>query len=534
MVKLELLDMPLEVVSNVFEFLPGQDKKNLALTCSAVLNIVAPTLYSTVRLFYDESQPENGFGGLPQLIDVDHLISSPRFPLGYARRLSIERNRSSDLASLKRGPRRRSSTKEQNEFAGTADRAIELILNRFKDGQLDSIRLDYQTTYKTFALICGRQKKLRTLSLGDFKPGGLRSKFPNKILTPGSLTLESLEIREIDERVGCLTTVFRILNQNSTTLRTLRIGDPTHPTNTRSTVVSYARLLRTQTNVPLTRIDLPALERISIVHDYSNERFWNVFQRIVHCGKSLSHIRISCSADPYILIQQLVARGANGIESIQTNNCRRYTFRDFQGMMVKQQLPRIYGLETLQMQMYTHEEGEFEAAYASRQTLKRLWLRCSSYCDPKKCLSMSGILDYSTNTSLSSDKWPLLEELAIGAPQWASIETNSWFELPMLRSLKVLRLLRWDSSPFRLETPLEVNLIRPKIEAYVDWIHCWCGVAYEELPNLRVIVVETAFSQGCPGTIIRIPFYFVAYYSGESPRLNGTLPFIDAIALPKA
>ncbi|KAK6504643.1 hypothetical protein TWF481_006582 [Arthrobotrys musiformis] len=527
MPRLELLDMPLEVVTNIFQWLPGKDQKNLALTCSAVLNIVAPTLYRTARLFYAEPGKDVKFDGLPRLADISHLISSPQFPLGYTKSLSIKRKRGHDSSAP--NPKRRQwvygrDKKEQMEFTETADKAIGLILNRFNEGQLESIRLDHQTTYNTFKLICERQKKIRSLDLGEFRPGGNRCKIPNQILIPGSLALESLEICEIDERVTCLVTFIKILHQNSPTLKRLRIGDQTHPQKPRLTASAWARRPRSKTNLPFSRIDFPALEQISIIHDHSAERFWDMFQDIAYCGSKLSHVRISCFTDPYVLIQRLVSKGADGIKSIQTNNCRRRNHAAFQSP-VHNQLPRIKSLETLQMQVCTHEEGEFQAAYLGRTTIKRLWLQCSANCDPKKCRSMAGLLDYATNTSLSSDKWPVLEELAIGAPQWKKSESDlagGWLELPMLRSLKILRLLQWQTGTQQQKNQQTVELLLPRVENYVNLIYCWSMVAYGKLPNLRIIVVDTETGQGCPGTAIFRPLYFVVYPIDEFVDADGT------------
>ncbi|KAK6500930.1 hypothetical protein TWF506_003688 [Arthrobotrys conoides] len=144
MPRLELLDMPLEVVTNIFLLLPGKDQKCLALTCTAVLNIVAPKLYHTVRLFYDEPQKDGKLSGLPRLDDIEHLVSSPRFPLGYAKCLSIERKESeSDASNSKR--KLWISKREQTELTETADKAIELILRRFNKGQLESIKSVYRS-----------------------------------------------------------------------------------------------------------------------------------------------------------------------------------------------------------------------------------------------------------------------------------------------------------------------------------------------------------------------------------------------------
>ncbi|KAF3137399.1 hypothetical protein TWF594_007528 [Orbilia oligospora] len=522
MSRLELLDMPLEVVTNIFQFLPGQDQKSLALTSSAVLNIVAPTLYRTVRLYYDGSEKDSKLSGLPRLDDIEHLVSSPRFPLGYAKSLSIEKKDSGLNASNSK----RSlwiSRKEQTDLTKASDKAIELILRRFNKGQLESIKFGHQTTYKTLKIICEDQQKLRSLDLGEFRPGGHRSTIPNHTLAPGSLTLQSLEISEIDERVTCLTTFIKILNQNSATLQRLRIGDPTHPRKPRLTASSWARRPRSKTKLPFTRIYFPVLEQISIIHDHFAERFWDAFQEIVHCGKNLSRIRISCFTDPYVLIQRLVAKGADRIKFIQINNCRRRNHSAFQSPL-HNQLPQMRALETLQLQMCTHDDGEFQAAYTSRATLRRLWLQCSANCDPKTCRSMSGLLDYATNVSLSSDKWPVLEELAIGAPQWKNsgpASNESWLELPMLRSLKVLRLLQWQTSTQQQRNSQTVEKILPRVEAYVNLLYCWSGIAFGEPPSLRIVVVDTDIGSGCPGTAVQAPLYFVIYHFDDFVQEDG-------------
>ncbi|KAK6360162.1 hypothetical protein TWF730_006313 [Orbilia blumenaviensis] len=523
MPRLELLDMPLEVASNIFQLLPGKDQKNLALTCSAVLNIVAPTLYSAVRLYYDEPGDDGAFNGLPRINDIQHLISSQQFPLAYAKHLSIERKEPHSIAA-KSKPRPFTSAKnDQIELTEMADRGLELILKRFGDNQLKSIRLAHQTTYKTFALICKHQKKLRKLDLGHFKPGGRRSKVPNQILTPGSLGLEFLEIRDIDDRVTCLTTVMGILHQNSATLRRLRIGDPKHPGKPRLTASSWARRPRSKTKLPFAKIDLLALKQISIIHDHSAERFWDIFQNVVHCGGELSHIRISCFTDPYVLVQKLVAKGADGIKSIQISNCRRRGQGAFQ-VPVHNQLPRLSLLETVQLQMCTHEEGEFLPAYISRSTTKRLWLQCTANCDPTTCRSMSGLLDTKSNITLSPDNWPMLEELAIGAPQLINPATShpedSLSKLPMLASLKVLRLLQWQTA-VQIKCPPTAERLQLQVQAFVDTLYSWCAGAYKKLPNLRLIVVDTEIGGGCPGTAIHAPLYFVVYHFGQMPQADG-------------
>ncbi|KAK6345656.1 hypothetical protein TWF718_007566 [Orbilia javanica] len=527
MSRLELLDMPLEVVTNIFRFVPGQDQKSLALTSSAVLNIVAPWLYRTARLFYDEPEKGEALGGLPRLSDVEYFVSSAPYPLAYAKCLSLERNES----SVSNIPKRRSwiSKKEETELTETADKAIELILKQFKTGQLERIKLGHQTTYKIFKIICEDQKRLRSLDLGEFKPGGHRSTIPNHLLTPGLLVLESLEICSIDERVTCLTNFVKILHQNSATLRRLRMGDPTHPKKPRLTASSWARRPRSKTKLPFTSIHFQALEQISIVHDHFSERFWDTFQDVVYCGDKLSHIRISCFTDPYVLVQRLVARGADGVKSIQINNCRRRGHGIFQSPP-HNQIPRIKSLETLQLQMCTHEEGEFQAAYIGRATLKRLWLQCSMNCDPKTCRSMSGLLDYTTNVSLSTDQWPVLEELAIGAPQWKNSGPSSvenWLELPMLKSLKILRLLQWQTSTQQQKSLQTVEKIQQRIETYVTLLYCWSMIAYESLPSLRIIVVDTEIGTGCPGTGIHAPLYFVIYhfYDPAQPEQSNS-PFV--------
>lgn len=321
-----------------------------------------------------------------------------------------------------------------------------------------------------------------------------------------------------------MTTFIKVLHQNSPTLRKLRIGDPTHPKKPRLTASSWARRPRSKTKLPFTRINFPVLEQISIVHDHFAERFWATFQDIVYCGESLSHMRISCFTDPYVLIQRLVSKGAEGIKSIQINNCRRRNHSAFQ-LPVHNQLPQIKSLETLQLQMCTHEEGEFQAAYIGRSTIKRLWLQCSANCDPKTCRSMAGLLDYTKPVSLSSDKWTRLEELAIGAPQWKNsgpAAVESWLELPMLRSLKILRLLQWQTGTQQQKNLQTVERLQPRVETYVKILYCWSSLVYEKLPNLRIIVVDTDISSGCPGTAIQAPLYFVVYRFEDPVQADGT------------
>ncbi|KAK6536515.1 hypothetical protein TWF281_000743 [Arthrobotrys megalospora] len=531
-VALGLFNLPPELVCKIFEYLPGKDLKGMALCGSAAFKITAPILYRTIRLFYKEDETDflSRSDKNPERMTIELCtddvrdLQQSKLALGHATRVRIQRKILGWMDSD-------SKYFYEVKMSAATDGEMRSIFEQFDEGQLDRVKIDYETSITTLIDICSRQKNIRDLYLGDLT---LRGVTPDIELLDSTRALhfpklESLEISMIDD--GARPLVLLILHQNSSTLRRMTIGGRTHARHLRRLAYKVNRMKIPP--LPFNTIHFPSLEQLFIMYsctDLQSMILWEAFKDMASVGGNLKRIRLSGFTMPYAFIQKLLptSEATSRIESLQMSNSE-YHWQQLEadkatGSLIP--LPQMSSLSTLHMDFCTKMDTEFQAAYTSRRTLKRLWLQCPFRSNPVNDPIISELWD-SSSLPLDHDRWPLLEELALQVPQrrGATIRfATIWKKIPMLKSLKILRLIfceehfdggiDWD--PFEAPPPIPYE---NNINVYTNQLYNWSTTNYGEPPNLRLMIVDTQSRYTPAGEYRAISHYF-SIYPSEIPGVT--------------
>ncbi|KAF3225680.1 hypothetical protein TWF106_002196 [Orbilia oligospora] len=495
-----LLQLPVEVVQRVFPYLALKDLRNFACCSSTLFKITIPILYRSFCIYFAEptAEPIVSPANLETIMDLSDLTIR-----------SFKKLYVSKIGSLKPRPLR-------PFISDMDDVMLRLILKKFGNGQLRTIRFENTISSRTLALILERQTNLNELEISDL--GALRELYNPYIFPPSLFTqplrLTSFSVGEILQWTAL--TVLKIVHQSASTLRKLRFGDPRHHDTSRLPIWeetiepdsemgsmpadSYGEpfvrreerhfaALRSQ--LEFGEINLPLLERLYIVHDSQFAKFMRFAIRMISNCHRLRIIRISSSNDPCSLVQRLVNTGSRSIESLQIGQCTDRTPSSSPSLSpprVPQPLPRIPSLKTLQLTNDTHTSDVF-ANFEHPMELRRLWLHClPAHCHPLECPIISRVFEYSdplSRMSMLHENWSRLEELAIPHPGWSKV--------PLLPSLKVLRLLDWLKLNDYIERSDRHLDSITKMQAYVTKLYKFSDANYDHPPELKLIIMDEEY-----------------------------------------
>ncbi|KAK6542447.1 hypothetical protein TWF694_006400 [Orbilia ellipsospora] len=497
--------------------LPHQDLRNLALSCWTVRDFVAPILYRVLRLHYDASPEAQGLRN--DEIDAVFQISASTFQ--NFKRFNIKTT--DDFLGLRDD---NTDAKSQHSPARKAIALVDKILNKFGDGQLESLRFETETSVATLAHILRTQYNLRDLHIGDFyeqkyTPFKQQFRIPPLLSAKHEIQLESLAFAEIQPQM--LSTMRGVLRQTSRSLKRLQIG---HPEYRNDPDLDHWASWRTRWphQLPIEEIlregrdetlklgevfGLPALEQLYVLNDTESTRLLEFLIFVTDNGEpyaKLTRLRLSACYYDTILVEKVTSKAPN-IQSLQISVC------NFPLATVESILPSTKPLHTLQIsRCFDADLTDWLPVNFHRQSLRRLWLECTYNCDPNLCPSMSKFWDATINPyPLSSENWPVLEELAIGYPGWERI--------PTINSLKVLRILldrQEIADQDGNETDNEIQAEECFRECIKDYAEKLCQQFNnnEEPPQLRIVVLERA-NDTCIRSNAHLPCYFVINYKRD-------------------
>ncbi|KAK6500933.1 hypothetical protein TWF506_003691 [Arthrobotrys conoides] len=497
---MDLLKLPVEVIQKIFPYLPLKDLRNLARCSSAMFKIAIPILYRSLSLYFAEP-----IDYVIQPVHLEEIMDISDSTFGGFRKLYILKTKSLSPRAL------RAMVSDMDDVA------LRLIIKRFGTGQLRKIRLDNNISSRTLALILKRQPNLNELELSDL--GALKElnnpyAFPPSLPTQ-PLRLTSFSVGEVLKWAALI--VLRIIRQSASTLKKLQIGDPQHNDTSRLTNWEDTPDFGSETEIMAAdgwppyrseeeeftsflsllnfgEIKLPSLELLYIIHDPQFAKFVRFTSRIISGCHRLKTLRISTSNDPYNLIQRLVDTGSQNIESLQIGHCSNPRAFSNPPIVPPAQgfLPQISQLKTLQITNETHRLDILANFFGHTAELRRLWLNCiPAHCDPTECPIMSHFLEYNnalSRISLSHENWPLLEELAFSHPGWSKV--------PLLPSLKILRLLDWfKPNDFRNRFGRQSASLS-KMQTYVSTLYDFSKSNYNRPPDLKLIVMDEEYQTG--------------------------------------
>ncbi|KAF3187945.1 hypothetical protein TWF788_001409 [Orbilia oligospora] len=416
--RLFLLDMPVEVVERVFKCLDRQGLRNVACCSSATRNIAYPILHRSLLLKFHHEEPitKNSCGLTPKFVEYILTVLS-RETMSYYRHIkttsTFETHRRI-RPGIDNVYYRTITTRKL--MTAMDDIMLRIILARLQRDQLLTIKFGNSTSVRTLIFILGGQGRLKELSLGDLGSYTDLSEgycIPAIISKPTENRLTVLEMGNILQ--GAASTVLKIIHQGSATLKKLRFGNTNHQGVLAEMIIGCVRLTR---------------------------------------------VRLSGCTGFSKLVRLLEAAGAR-IESLQICECNRVD-ADPDGSKpddwsddeeARSCVPRGYTLpymdtiHTLQLTGYSHPDNELPEMYSfvNKKQIQRLWVGCQlPERDPLKCPSTWGLLKNTKLTEtviLASTNWQLLRELAIPHPG------PLISELLFLKSLRVLRLLKWKPRP---------------------------------------------------------------------------------------
>ncbi|KAK6528487.1 hypothetical protein TWF281_009728 [Arthrobotrys megalospora] len=502
MEKSNLLELPPELIYKLFQFMPGEDLKNMALSCSALLNVSAPILYRKLQLSYEDGLNPSTMYMEPLPDQIENALHSSEFALGHVRKFYLRKE------GEYYGDKDQSELQSLRAFM---DMTVRLVLARFGEGKLESAKLDHAVSIKTFLMLLSNQKKLRSLRLGCIGHPTYLDSGPESLNSIPPLVfrrLESIEFSDIEPLSFPL--VLTVLHENSSTLQKIKIGDRKHAHRSRREILAASDVSALH-SLPFDKIRFLVLKKLSIVHSNLTGGYWEKFGDMVGCGESLSHIKLSCFPEPYQFIRKTAIRGTEHLKRVQLCGDLRYLWESED---TQDRLPQFTSLDTLLVQPNTFVKDEFGSVYCSRHTIRRLWVQISQGFNTKDHPSTSMLLDYSSPFCLSSERWPFLEELAIGTPSTdigpdgGVVASAAWKEFPMLKSLKILRLLQWETTSY--DNP-RMLVYEQEIDNYVNRLYTWSSETHCEPPNLRIVVLETEFCAGCITWYRNEPMYYLVH-----------------------
>ncbi|KAF3130305.1 hypothetical protein TWF703_008294 [Orbilia oligospora] len=464
--RLFLLDMPVEVVERVFKCLDREGLKNVACCSSATRNIAYPILHRSLLLKFHHEEPitKNSCGLTPKFVEYILTVLS-RETMSYYRHIkttsTFETHRRI-RPGIDNVYYRTITTRKL--MTAMDDIMLRMILARLQRDQLLTIKFGNSTSVRTLIFILSGQGRLKELSLGDLGSYTDLSEdycIPAIIFKPTENRLTVLEMGNILQ--GAASTVLKIIHQGSATLKKLRFGNTNHqgmPRFPEWKATTHDFFSGKLDNLSFRVIQLAALVQLHIVHDRQFSSFAGVLADMITGCVRLTRVRLSGCTGFSKLVRLLETAGAR-IESLQICECNRID-ADPDGSKpddwsddeeARSCVPRGYTLpymgtiHTLQLTGYSHPDNELPEMYSfvNKKQIQRLWVGCQlPERDPLKCPSTWGLL---RNTKLTetvifaSTNWQLLRELAIPHPG------PLISELLFLKSLRVLRLLKWKPRP---------------------------------------------------------------------------------------
>ncbi|KAK6528490.1 hypothetical protein TWF281_009731 [Arthrobotrys megalospora] len=338
-----------------------------------------------------------------------------------------------------------------------------LILMRLRADQLMTIRFGGATSLRTIALMLHRQQAVKELALGDV---GLYDDILDGCYVPPIFyeTIQSqiatLEVGDIMR--GAASTVLNIIHLSSSTLKRLRLGNPSHEPPSRfppwKAEATDFYNGKDEDFLTFSTIPLPVLEQLHIVHDHQFSSLGGILAELIRGCTKLTHIKLSGCTMAYKLVSSLVRAGADRIESLQICQCREANsfqykleslFNPNSGppeapcSSLWYNLPQMGSLHTLQLTSHGDPDDDqpFTCSFANRRKIKRMWVGCQNLGrDPTKCPATRALFNPSTlggAVVFSENNWPLLEELVIPHPG------DLICDLLAFPSMKVTRLLEW-------------------------------------------------------------------------------------------
>ncbi|KAK6500934.1 hypothetical protein TWF506_003692 [Arthrobotrys conoides] len=511
--KLFLLDMPVEVVERVFKHLDRKELKNVALCSSSTRNIVYPMLHDTLMLKFHHQEPinKNNCGLLPKFVEnILSVVSTETLSLYQHLKTTSTFETHRRIRPSTPGSAYYKTITTRKPMTPMDDVMLRLVLQRLQKNQLLTIKFGSSTSIRTLGLILKSQKQITELSLGDF---GSYSDLTEgysihpSFFGPTEIRLTTLEVGNLlQEATG---TILKIIHQSSATLKRLRIGNPHHqivprfPPWKATTQDFYLGIVD---RLPFVEIQFAALVQLHIVHDRQFSSFADILGEIVTGCTKLTRVRLSGCTGTLKFVRRLETAGAR-IEALQICQCNPenpsdpevaepigWSDEEDSGSCVSRgyTLPYMSTLHTLQLTGYSHPDDDLPETYSfvNRQQIQSLWVGCQlPERDPFKCASTSALLKHSKLTDmvfLRSDNWQLLRELAIPNPGSLIVD------LLFLKSLRALRLLKWQPTPpesrrFTTTQRQDVDITR-KMNALLD--DHFSDSPTARPPSVKLIIVD--------------------------------------------
>ncbi|KAK6528489.1 hypothetical protein TWF281_009730 [Arthrobotrys megalospora] len=528
--------MPVEIVQSIAQDLPRGDQVNLARCGRLMFKIVAPILYHTMTIYFRDDKNTTDFGsygyaGGLNMDSIEGTFAISNQTLEYVREVHVKAiytKRRNDSFSF--APQR-----ERSVVRDADHMAVRLLLKRFCNHQLIKIRFQHVTALKTLALILERQTNIKELELGDLGPlQDIGYEIPPTLFAPGQLKLASLQVGDIS-RDGAAA-FLNLIHLNSSTLRSLRIGDPKHhmqsrfgPWTERSWTLDGSHVEAELSElVPFTQITLPALERLHIVHDRKFKGSTYFLIKLLQGCTKLRQLRLSGCRTPNVLLVRLLKTGSKAIKSIQICYCDSRLSPDREGPMVS--LNSIHPFDillphTVQLTTFLHPAENYPD-WIEPSAVKRLWLGCqfrcpilrspeSGYNVPQtgwECIPTKKLFDHLkkpaesiSRYSMIPENWPILEELAILNP--------GWDVLPTIPTLKILRLTQNSLPPNEMSPDLN------QAHAYLDRLYEFSISRFNRPPALRILVLDKDgfcnYTEACNQDAVEDPFLFAVSFKPD-------------------
>ncbi|KAK6353587.1 hypothetical protein TWF696_005550 [Orbilia brochopaga] len=493
---LYLLDLPPEILLMIVRRMPRRDVKNLVLTGSKAYKIAAPILYRALRLHFDLCNYREGL----RVEEVESVLDTAAATLNFVKCFHVDVS-STELHGFNAG-RRDNGGVRRDRLIGKDDIAIQLILRRIPDGQLECIDFPHNTSTRTLVWILAHQKNLKYLQFGDI-PAQASMELPeNKQvlnMCPGPLHLKSLKFASIDMRI--VRPMFNLLRGSENSLRKLSIG-PTecyiYPLFYSWQQVQYldpSGTVRSIDNLKnsLPKLDLHSLEQLEVIHDDSCGELIPVFDHAVEDFTSLKRFKLIRCTNSINILRRIFEDATNlkSLQVIYSETCHE----------IGKALPSIHALHTLQLISSPISCSDFRQIKYQQHSLKRLWLESTHDCTTEVCPSQ--MVDFHNTRKpgiFHSALWPCLEELAIGIGDPA--KTDAWTRIPMISTVKVLRLLAlsWES--------IDEDICCSTVAFYARYLRLEIRRTVQRPPALQVVILS-----GLSNAIHRrenpTPLYFI-------------------------
>ncbi|EWC47752.1 hypothetical protein DRE_02952 [Drechslerella stenobrocha 248] len=493
-----LLHVPPEVLEAIFQYVPRKDLKNFALAGSVALEIVSPFLYRRLSL---------------RLVAVPHeCTSSRRYPCCEEHSLDVEvvesvlnstpralgYVRDFVISSPARLPRRVGGHpappphippgdimgRQRGALSDREDFMLRMVFQKLGSAQLENFRSisipNCDISAKCFGLILRTQPNLRVLKLGRV---GVQKRHDYGELaelerSQEPLKLECLEFGEFKEEM--VLPLLQTFRRCSGSLRELKIGSISpgfirnNTLGARFSPGSREIELRKRSNE---RISLPYLEKIRICYDGMFPGFLDLFGGLAQNFHRLNRVKVDSCDYSHNFIANLVDKAGANIRSFQGTSCF------WAAGSLSTLLPKLQSLHTLLLNCHGNIFiSDIEPVFSYRESLKRLWFGCGIpgvRSEEPECLCVETFFDSELSRyPLTSENWPLLEELAM---PHCTID-----KIPLIHNLRVLRLTYALGEAGRPHHESEYSIPR-----YIKKLWDYSTSHYNQVPKLEVVVVSS-------------------------------------------